>query len=217
VLDAQRRQQVALALVPPVVPVTAGVAASFLIVALFAALTPALASSVPGDVLYPFKLALEQVELALAPSSESRASVHLTHADRRVQEALALVGRDEFNTSLIDAAVGEMMVAAQTARQSDVAIAQLQERTVQVNAALDRVFQEAERRQLDGGALAAAAANLKAARDNGVLLLPTPSVEVEPTAAPTSTPTETATDTQLIHQRHAVRYTNRHANRDARS
>ena len=49
--------------------------ASVVMVLFFAGFIPAMASSVPGEILYPVKTALENVELALATSDEAQANV----------------------------------------------------------------------------------------------------------------------------------------------
>jgi len=46
--------------------------------------------SLPGDVLYPVKLGTEQARLVVTPSDLSKAELHLTFANRRVEEMVAL-------------------------------------------------------------------------------------------------------------------------------
>lgn len=187
-------------------------AASVLIVFLFAALTPAMASSVPGDVLYPLKLAAEQVELVFATSDESQANVYMVHAERRLEEALTLVERGEFDESLVNSAIDGMVQSADSARQTPLELTELQARTMKVSAGLDRVLRVASIQQLASEeTLVVAASTLQAARESGALLpspveivtLPetpadTPTDTPTPTDAardtPTATPTETATD-----------------------
>jgi len=55
--------------------------------------------SLPGERLYPIKLAIEQSRLVLPLSQESKAILHLSYADRRTQEIVALM-RSE-NTPLL--------------------------------------------------------------------------------------------------------------------
>lgn len=62
---------------------------------------PASADSTPGDPLYPVKRAAEQVELLLAADEMARATVHLTHAQRRIEEARVLMARGEDITRII--------------------------------------------------------------------------------------------------------------------
>lgn len=54
-------------------------------------------NSVPGDVLYPVKLATERMQLRFAGSGEQRALLHAEFAGRRLQEAATIVssGRNE--------------------------------------------------------------------------------------------------------------------------
>ena len=53
--------------------------------------TRAAATSLPDDTLYPVKLVAEQVQLALAPSPEVRAQLHLAFAQERLREVQAAV------------------------------------------------------------------------------------------------------------------------------
>jgi hypothetical protein len=48
--------------------------------------------SVPGDTLYPVKLATERVQITLATSGEQRAKLHAEFAGRRLDEVDAIVG-----------------------------------------------------------------------------------------------------------------------------
>src|SRR5690606_8573056 len=81
------RQQSAKTLQPDFTPILrwALVASLALIVMLIPAAQVTLAS-VPGDIFYPLKKTIEQVETTLASSPESRAAVHITHAERRIKE-----------------------------------------------------------------------------------------------------------------------------------
>lgn len=62
---------------------------------------PAMAASLPGDILYPAKLAIESVELGLATSNTSRAEVYILHAERRLDEANKLLDSNTVNEQLI--------------------------------------------------------------------------------------------------------------------
>lgn len=55
---------------------------------------PASANSVPGEALYPIKRHAEALHLFLSFTPEARADVHLTHAQRRVNETNELVNRN---------------------------------------------------------------------------------------------------------------------------
>lgn len=48
------------------------------------------ANSLPGDVLYPAKLATEQTRLLLSPGDVRAAELHLSFAEERLEEAVAL-------------------------------------------------------------------------------------------------------------------------------
>jgi len=80
------------------------------------------ADSLPDDALYPFKLAGEQVRLAIAISVEDRATVELSIAEHRLDEAerLATSGREDdaiiatasYGSTLADAAADLASVEA---------------------------------------------------------------------------------------------------------
>jgi len=70
------------------------VAAAVLVFVLLAgSVTAASSSTLPGDILYPVKRAVEQIELAAASSTQQRVEVYLNHAQRRAEEALILSAR----------------------------------------------------------------------------------------------------------------------------
>ena len=71
----------------------------------------AAAASLPGDALYPLKQAAERVELALAESPQEQANVHLIHARRRVNEALALLEAGRSSTGALVDAVEDLSAA----------------------------------------------------------------------------------------------------------
>ncbi len=52
-------------------------------------------NSMPDDLLYPVKLATEQVQLALTPSSMGRAELYARLADRRVAEIIYMAGKGD--------------------------------------------------------------------------------------------------------------------------
>ncbi len=54
------------------------------------ATTAAASNSLPGDILYPVKLAGERVQIRLAGSSQDRIRLHATFAERRLQEAIEI-------------------------------------------------------------------------------------------------------------------------------
>ncbi len=53
--------------------------------------------SVPGDVLYPVKRTIEHVQIALSPSDEDKAKIHLDLVSRRVEEFYVLTERIQQN------------------------------------------------------------------------------------------------------------------------
>jgi hypothetical protein len=173
--------------------------ASVIMVLFFAGFIPAMASSVPGDFWYPAKTGLESVELALATSDEAQASVYLTHAERRTEEAHILLTRGTFDDTLITRAINALLDSATVAGGDGLDnLAVLQTRTSVVNAALEAVLLRAETRQLASPATIALLHNrLDNARENGDLLLPeTPvTVEVTPEVVETDTPAANITPT----------------------
>lgn len=90
-------------------------AAVVLIFIIFAgSATLASAASVPGDLLYPVKRAVEQVELAVALQPSQRASIYLQHAQRRAEEALLLTARGKDAETVITEARQDIVIARQT-------------------------------------------------------------------------------------------------------
>jgi hypothetical protein len=91
-----------------------GLLALVIVAGLFGGAMVASADSLPDDVLYGFKLAGEQLRLAVAISPEDRAAVELSIAQHRLDEAesLASIGREDdaiiatasYGSSLADAA-----------------------------------------------------------------------------------------------------------------
>jgi hypothetical protein len=81
--------------------------AIILVVFLFAATSGvALASqsSLPGDTLYPVKIGLENVAVAITPSLSGAARLHIRYADRRMNEiqGLVLESRYQYIASTVD-------------------------------------------------------------------------------------------------------------------
>jgi hypothetical protein len=76
-------------------------AAAMFIVFFGAAAMPSVASSVPGEVWYPLKRNIESIELVFASSSVSRAEVHLTQAERRINEVQILLQQRVFDANLM--------------------------------------------------------------------------------------------------------------------
>ena len=99
-----------------------------IIAGLLGSATAASADSLPDDPLYAFKLAGEQLRLAIAVSAEDRAAVQLSIAEHRLAEAerLATSGREDaaivatasYGSSLADAAAELASVEASDPRTS---------------------------------------------------------------------------------------------------
>ncbi|KKW34696.1 MAG: hypothetical protein UY81_C0064G0001, partial [Candidatus Giovannonibacteria bacterium GW2011_GWA2_53_7] len=60
----------------------------------------AASGSVPGDALYPVKIATEQVQLRLTTSSEQRAKLHIEFAGRRLEEVGTVQSSDRTGKSV---------------------------------------------------------------------------------------------------------------------
>ena len=176
--------------------------AGLALVILFAAwLRPAVADSLPGDALYPVKRGIEQVELALATSAEAKASVYLSHAERRAEEAHTLFARGEFAAEVVNAALDDMVAAAAAvdATVTEAARLRLQERTMQISALLGATLGQAHGSGLfSEETLEPLAVAVAATQSSGALLLPpiapthTPMPPETPLSAPGATPPPTA-------------------------
>jgi len=102
-----------------------GLVALVVIGGLLGTATVASADSLPDDLLYGFKLAGEQLRLAIAISPEDRAAVELSIAQHRLDEAesLATIGREDdaiiatasYGSSLADAAADLASVESSSA------------------------------------------------------------------------------------------------------
>ncbi|MCZ7543502.1 MAG: hypothetical protein M5R40_08170 [Anaerolineae bacterium] len=88
---------------------------------------------------------MERIELALATSPQALASVHMDHAERRAQEALALLDRDRLDSDLVTGALSEMAAAAAAVGTREPFRSQIEARTVQITALLDYAVGRAER------------------------------------------------------------------------
>ncbi len=169
---------------------------------LFATSVPAALASVPGDWLYPVKGVIEQVELGLANSAEARAAAYLTFAERRSQEAAALVGQGRFEATLVQAALAHLQQADESVRLSNLVSPALQTRAVGIKAQLENVLVQAvENPQIPIEVIAPAMTQVHATHEAGGLLpVPATSTHVPTeifteTATPTLVPSETASPT----------------------
>lgn len=128
------------------VPVLLRWAAVFVLaVFAFGAAAPTIASSAPGEVLYPVKRGLENVELLLAASPESQAIVHLNQAERRISEAQTLLARGQFDSQLVRDVRQSAARSVEASAQLPAAAssADIIQRAAQVNIAMNSVMQAA--------------------------------------------------------------------------
>jgi uncharacterized membrane protein YgcG len=91
--------------------------AAVVLVLLFVGLAtpPALASSLPGDALYPVKRGLETVELAFAGDFLGQANAHLNLSERRLDESEKLLAKERFDSNVMNDALGSLEVAIRIA------------------------------------------------------------------------------------------------------
>ena len=81
------------------------------LVVLFSAATIS-ANSVPGDILYPLKLATEKVKFLLTFNSEKKAELRLTFSDKRLQEMIAVFQQSgKLDTTLLKEMLDEAKLA----------------------------------------------------------------------------------------------------------
>lgn len=164
-------------------------AAAVIAVLLFGGLIPAAASSLPGDVLYPVKQTLEQLELTLAAAPQDKALVYLAQAQRRADEAYALLAGDIFEQSLITSALDGLQRAAALARENSTVLPEMQTQTVIVDMKLGDLLRQVAQRQLAAPqTLNALTAAVQEARENGSLLLPVTPAPLPPMQPPTEDP-----------------------------
>ncbi len=96
-------------------PVMVRVFAIVLLILVFGVATVSLsANSLPGDVLYPVKIATERVQLLLTIDIEGKARLHAVFADKRTDEFASLL---EPGVEISEALLAEML------HQTDLAIA----------------------------------------------------------------------------------------------
>jgi hypothetical protein len=153
--------------------------------------------SLPGDSLYPVKLASERVRLALSAGDSAEARLHLRLADERLREVarLAQIERDDESATLLRKYVEEIQTAgrilrSQYAEGRDVTLLakRLREHVVQqqaVLASLQEELSEGTQPAVERAMAASIAAEKEAAA----------TTEEEPPASPTNRPTSTLTAT----------------------
>ena len=92
-----------------------GIALSALLVVVGMGATVAAADTLPDDLLYPVKLASEQVRLALATAPDDRASVEISIAEHRLSEAERLAVSGRTSDALVASAMYSQHVASAAA------------------------------------------------------------------------------------------------------
>lgn len=181
-----------------------GVAAALALVLFAGGIPPAVLASVAGDVLYPVKQTVERVETALATSPQSQAFVYLTHAQRRAEEALALLERGQLPADEMTAALDDLVAAKDTISEvtnlSESTRFQIEAQTVQVDSLLDAALTLAARLEnVPPETITALTDQIRATQAGGGLLLPatpTPTETPEATAEPDVETLETAPVTE---------------------
>ncbi len=167
--------------------VLSGVAALFLFVALTIS---AVASSQPGDLGYPLRVAIERALALVQRAPAGRAALEITVAERRLSELQHHVetGGQANNTALNAVLAGDRAAADQAAGLSEVERAQVAERVAQHADALMALAQAATEPRTASALQTAAAEALAIA---GRLQAGPPTPAAPPITRPTFTPTET--------------------------
>lgn len=144
------------------------------------AAAPAVAGSVPGELWYPVKRGLENVERLIASSPDSQAVVYLNQAERRLGEAQVLLERGQFNTQLIEDAQADTDASVQILAQmaAPTTSTALLSRAAHISSSVSALVQMA----VAGGVVT---------QDEVSRLLPTP------TSLPTNIPTVTNVPTTV--------------------
>ncbi|MBZ0294349.1 MAG: DUF5667 domain-containing protein [Anaerolineae bacterium] len=176
-------------------PLVRWAVAACVVLAVMAGGTSATLASVPGDIFYPVKQSLEQIETQLANSPQALAFAHLTHAERRVQEVGVLLNRGEVDVPLVHAALDQMASAAQVARAETTipadTLREIEDRTYALSTSLNNLL--IGELPNYGSEIDPVMTDVAATQDSGALLLPATA-----TFTPTSTATETFTSTATL-------------------
>jgi hypothetical protein len=159
--------------------------------------------SLPGDSLYPVKLAGERVRLALSPGHAAQARLHLRLAGERLHEAVRLteMEREDDVETLMSKYVEEVEAASRILRSQDaegrdvtLLSRRLRDHLAQQQALLNGVQEEVS--EGTQPAVERAMAALRAAEKEAAATMgeePTSSPTTQPTSAPAVTVTATAT------------------------
>ncbi len=100
-------------------PILVGV---FAFIAMLGGFTYAANAANPGDVLYRFDQAIEQVQFRLTPSAEGRIKLYLNLASERIDEAIALVEKGKSDqVTVAMQGYEESMLAAEAILEEDIA------------------------------------------------------------------------------------------------
>ncbi|MFQ5996768.1 MAG: DUF4382 domain-containing protein, partial [Dehalococcoidales bacterium] len=163
----------------------AGVVAAILVLFMLSGgVVAASNNSMPGEVLYPVKMATEQARLVLTPSEEGKAKLHIAFAERRMEEMAEMSRRGQVEqvaklapivaqhleeAKQVILAIGESQ-AAQEMR------AKLEESAVQQLAGLEGALQEAteETKPLIAQALETSGESYGAAIEAAIISTPAP-------------------------------------------
>jgi hypothetical protein len=111
---------------------------------------PALASSLPGDALYPVKRGIENVELAFAGDYIGQVNVHLAHSQRRLDESERLISKARFDTSVMQDALSSLETAIGIANDHDLFVQhpELEGRAASTLSAFNQTLATAEAAEL---------------------------------------------------------------------
>jgi len=158
-----------------------GIALASVLLTLGMGAVVASADTLPDDLLYPVKIATEQVRLALADAPGDRAGVELSIAEHRLSEAEKLAGSGRTSDALVASAMFSQHIASAAAELAD-------QSETDLGAQLESAFNaQRERAQTLAGTFAT---DVRSARGAEVLAL-----IAAPTMAPGATRLERIAET----------------------
>ncbi len=172
--------------------------ALILVLAIGSGTVNAAASSLPGSLLYPLKLAMEDTRLFLAPSQATRAQLYLHFANERTTEMVRLVTAGRTVDQAIAARMARQLEGAVDAAEAagDELARQLLEQVIATSTKQEEILRQASAQAkpeaqtvLNAGAAIADQAARQAQEALQHL--------IAPAATPTSTPTWTGTPTPV--------------------
>lgn len=161
-----------------------GIALAAVLVCLGMAAVVASADTLPDDLLYPLKLASEQVRLGLADAPGDRAGVELSIASHRLREAERLAGSGRISDALVASAMYSQHIATAAAELAPSSETDL-------DAQLESTF--AAQRDRARSLAAALATDVKSARGARILAL-----IAAPAMAPGATKIERVAETAAL-------------------